>query len=256
MANGAGSVPEKLRPGSGLPQKQAVRGAHCFFVRGVRESASPHLDATTAAHYLWERSRPRTTLGPPPIEKPDPGQSFTPTEPLAPIPTNPAPNAGPSLLAHQPHPISTPRLKSGCGSGLDRERPSVLHPFKIRPGSILHANRAPGPIPTNPAPTAGPSLPADQPHPISTPRLQHITCGSGLDRERPSVLHPSKNQTQLYPACQPGFDPIATNPALNADPSLLADQPHPISMRRLKHITCGRALDRKQRSALRKRNSA
>ena len=31
----------------------------------------PHLDASTATQYLWERSRPRTTLGPPPIEKPD-----------------------------------------------------------------------------------------------------------------------------------------------------------------------------------------
>jgi hypothetical protein len=50
----------------------------------ARPSAPPDLDASTETHYLWERSRPRTTLGPPPIEKPDPAQSFTPTEPMAP----------------------------------------------------------------------------------------------------------------------------------------------------------------------------
>ena len=80
VANGAGSVPEKLRPGAGLPPKQAVRSALLLRAWHARISVAD-LDATTETHYLWERSRPRTTLGPPSIERPDPAQSFTPTSP-------------------------------------------------------------------------------------------------------------------------------------------------------------------------------
>ena len=248
------SVPEKLRPGSGLPQKQAVRGAHCFCVRGVRESASPHLDASTAAHYLWERSRPRTTLGPPPIEKPDPGQSFTPTEPLAPILTNPAPNASPSLPADQPHPISTPRLKSGCGSGLDRERPSVLHPSKNQTRSILHANRAPGPHPDKPSAERWP-IAARRSAPSRRLDCNTILVGAVSTANDPrSSTHRKTRPGQSFTPTEP-LAPIPTNPAPNAAPSLLADQPHPISTPRLKS-DCGSGLDREQRSALRKRNSA
>jgi len=49
--------------------------------------------------------------------------------------------------------------------------------------------------------------------PISTPRLKHITCGSGLDREQHSALPPSKNQTRLNPSRQPSPGPYRDKPS-------------------------------------------
>ena len=55
MANGAGSVPEKLRPGSGLPQKQAVRSAY-FCVLGMRKRVGLTSQANHEAVMPFRRS--------------------------------------------------------------------------------------------------------------------------------------------------------------------------------------------------------
>ena len=125
---------------------------------------------------------------------------------------------------------------------------------KTRPGSILHANRAPGPHPDKPSAerwpiAARPSAPSRR---FDCNTLLVGAVSTANDLGPPPIEKPDPALSRMPTWLRPD----ATNPALNADPSLLADQPHPISMRRLKHITCGRALDRKQRSALRKRNSA
>ena len=78
--------------------------------------------------------------------------------------------------------------------------------------------------------------------PISTPRRKHITCGSGLDREQHSALHPSKDQTRLNPSRQRAPGPIATNPAPMAGTSRFR-RSAPISTPRIKHH-CGSGLDR------------
>ena len=181
VANGAGSVPEKLRPGSGLPQKQAVRSAY-FCVLGMRkrvgltsqanhEAVMPFRRSCRRARGEWRRLGARKAsprVGPP----------------------TKAGRARRTLLLRAWHarisasPISTPRLQHiTCGSGLDRENTrSCLH-RETRPGSILHANRAPGPI----ASADGWDQPLSQISPISTPRIKHH-CGSGIDREQRSAL--------------------------------------------------------------------